>query len=303
MVAPWAKYKVGEPSSRPNYHEDNCRPLLDVSHVCHLPDAQRILEDGRIRSSLVWDDCELQNTRTCVSWISPNFWGRGSIYGNIEFVFSWDKVERKKLYWIKHYLMRNTDVCVFLVTDQDYSSHGLREYDPQKGDGPLWNSGNGWYFNNKINIEVMADRDLLLADCRRIGFVDHKNDVCKKDGNSCQYSRTKGYEAGGRLLAYIIGRGIKNYNNMLLGEIDHNYPLAPIGNSIAWIKNKLCEDITSHPIANIATIHKIAFINISSLAVGLGRDDLASSVMNVFSGEREAEECINRALRNHFGVA
>jgi hypothetical protein len=61
-------YSVGEPSTKPNWTNQDCAPFDTVYHICHVKDAFRYLEDGTIKSSLVWDESRLRNTRACVSW-------------------------------------------------------------------------------------------------------------------------------------------------------------------------------------------------------------------------------------------
>lgn len=79
----WREYKVGKKSTRKNWVEPSCQPFSLVRHITHIKDAIRIIEDEAIRSSLVWDESKLNNSRTCVSWVSPNTWANGSIYGKI----------------------------------------------------------------------------------------------------------------------------------------------------------------------------------------------------------------------------
>ena len=90
----WVAFQVGEPSRDPKRWNVNCTPIDVVYHTCHVADAYRIFEDGKIRSSLVCDESKLKNTRTCVSWVSPNTWAGGSIYGNISFEFPWRTLVR-----------------------------------------------------------------------------------------------------------------------------------------------------------------------------------------------------------------
>ena len=74
--------------------------LVTVRHVVHVPFARRIIEDGRIKAGLVYDESRLNTSRTSVTWVSANTWGPGSIYGTVEFRFSWaDIVAGQKLYW------------------------------------------------------------------------------------------------------------------------------------------------------------------------------------------------------------
>lgn len=92
---PWSAYGIDQDSA-------TAEEFKYVYHVAHLEDAIRIIEDGVIRASLVFDDSILKNTRTCVSWVSPNTWSPGSIYGNVAFAFRWkDIVKGKRIYWVE----------------------------------------------------------------------------------------------------------------------------------------------------------------------------------------------------------
>ena len=54
MSAEWERFKVGVPSKKRNSFNCDCKPLEVVNYVAHIQDAIRILEDGFIRSSLIW---------------------------------------------------------------------------------------------------------------------------------------------------------------------------------------------------------------------------------------------------------
>lgn len=105
----WERYKVGERSTRPNWIEPSCQPYSYVHHITHIKDAIRIVKDGVIRSSLIWDESKLNNTRTCVSWVSSNYWS-GSIYGNISFESLWEAlVKGKQFFWVEAYKKMPSD--------------------------------------------------------------------------------------------------------------------------------------------------------------------------------------------------
>ena len=41
-----------------------------VRHVVHLPTARRIIEDGRIKAGLIYDESRLNTSRLSVVWVS-----------------------------------------------------------------------------------------------------------------------------------------------------------------------------------------------------------------------------------------
>ena len=113
----WSKYAVGEPSTKKNWTNPDCVPFNTVHHICHVSDAFRAFEDGKLRSTLVWDESKLRNTRTCVSWLSPNLWSAGSLYGNVRFDFAWQKlVEGKNFYWVEAMSRYHPPACRILIT-------------------------------------------------------------------------------------------------------------------------------------------------------------------------------------------
>src|SRR5689334_424834 len=76
--------------------------LSTVRHIAHVPAARRIIEDGRIRAGLVYDESRLNKSRISVAWVSANSWALGSIYGTVEFQFSWaDIVAGQNIYWVE----------------------------------------------------------------------------------------------------------------------------------------------------------------------------------------------------------
>ena len=62
--------------------------MAAVQHIAHVPAAKRIIEDGRIRSGLIYDESLLNRSRISVVWLSANTWANGSVYGTVAFEFS-----------------------------------------------------------------------------------------------------------------------------------------------------------------------------------------------------------------------
>jgi hypothetical protein len=95
MPAEWDRFKF-------EIGKGNSNELTTVRHVVHLPLARRIVEDGRIKAGLVYDESRLNKSRIGVAWVSANTWGPGSIYGTVEFQFAWaDLVAGQKVYWVE----------------------------------------------------------------------------------------------------------------------------------------------------------------------------------------------------------
>lgn len=206
----WSKYKVGEPSTRSNWTNPDCCQLDTVHHICHVSDAYRMLEDGKIRSSLIWDESCLNNTRTCVAWLSPNHWSNGSLYGNIEFHFDWRRlVEDRKFFWVEAIEKYNPPAFRILITDKD-SFFDLEPYPVEESGGPLFfdKETDIWYWNSELTGEFMIDQDISLRDCTGVGFCQHHPSICRKDGRSCSDLDQRWDKAGTKLLGRAIGTNV-----------------------------------------------------------------------------------------------
>lgn len=288
----WTKYKVGTPSPQDNYIEQTCRPFDSVHHICHLKDALRIIEDGSIRSSLIWDESRLNNTRTCVSWLSPNDWGFGSIYGNVQFNFNWaDIISDKKFYWVEaiHY---RPHAYRILITDLDYTSQGLFHYNPEAGDGPIYfdRMHNIWYRNNKYTGELMFDRDLDLDECTSIEFISHHKTKCKNFGSNCEYLKSSPSEIGARFISSVVFRDIQTPRRLLTNIIEDE-DIIDINSSttmaISHLLMKLCDN-------NETTTDEI---------LSLGDKALAKAILSAYSiGDNYHADILANILRQSCSV-
>lgn len=205
----WKDFPVAFPPPKKGF-DDRCLRLDEVTHVAHVADAIRVVEDRRIRSSLVYDESCLNTKRTQVSWVSPKTWAHGYIYGNVAFAFDWGKlVEGHKVYWVEHRQTSGQDICRFLVCDDTFTEHPLEEYDYTKPHGPLFYDGAAerWYHNNRVTSEYMVLDDLRLSDCVGIRFVDHHPSYCNKNGSSCAELGRSRDDAGAEAICKLIGTG------------------------------------------------------------------------------------------------
>jgi hypothetical protein len=171
-----------------------------------------MLEDGRIRSSLIWDESCLSNTRTCVAWLSPNHWPNGSLYGNVEFRFEWRKlVQGKKLFWVEAIEKYNPPAFRILITDKD-TFQSLEPYPAEESGGPLFydSESDAWYWNGQFTGEFMVDEDLSVEHCTGIRFCNHHTSICRKDGALCSDLGQMRDDAGVKLLGLAIGTKVVN---------------------------------------------------------------------------------------------
>ena len=124
----WRNFPVEFPL-KPIGFTNACVELEQVTHVSHTTDAIRVIEDHRIRSSLVYDESCLNTKRTQVSWVSPKTWVDGYIYGNVAFAFDWVQlVAGKKIYWVEYRRTSGQDICRFLICKDLFTDHLLEEY-------------------------------------------------------------------------------------------------------------------------------------------------------------------------------
>jgi hypothetical protein len=137
MTNEWSTYRIGFPDSS-NQKSIAGRVLDTVYHVAHVAGARRILEDGRLKAGIVYDESKLRKSRIAVTWMSANTWAYGSIYGNVAFSFSWKKqVARKNIYWVEAIPSYRPAAYRILLSDRDLNSKYVQPYDPETDRGPL----------------------------------------------------------------------------------------------------------------------------------------------------------------------
>ena len=208
-MSEWERYACTIPKSEGSSAKDGLL-LSTVYHVAHLPEARRILEDGRLRAGLVSDESKLNRSRTCVTWLSANTWAYGSIYGNVEFAFDWTEIiENRQVYWVEAMPNYKPHAYRFLLTDRDMSgSKDVVLYDPEKCRGPLRKREDKWYWNGDYTSEFMLEDDVFLRDCTNISTISHHRDSCALNGQGCRYKGTNQYEMAGRVLAFLLSSNL-----------------------------------------------------------------------------------------------
>jgi hypothetical protein len=215
-MAEWTPYrmKLPNPSGRPT---GDAIVLETVHHVVHIPQARRILEDGRLRAGLIYDESRLNRSRTCVTWVSANTWAHGSIYGNIQFSFAWsDLIKDRQIYWVEAMTGYSPHAYRLLLTDRDLSrSRHVTPYDPSYSKGPLRERHGVWYWNARYTSEFMVDGDLDLCDCTAFEFIRHHDSKCRVNGKNCPDHGAPPYRIGGRVLAFLIGNDLHSVDHML----------------------------------------------------------------------------------------
>jgi hypothetical protein len=237
----WRDFSVEYPPPKSGF-DDGCLELDEVTHVAHTNDAIRVIEDRRIRSSLVYDKSCLNTKRTQVAWVSPKTWTNGYIYGNVAFAFDWaSMVAEKKVYWVEHQRTTGQDICRFLICDNKFTDHPLDEYDYTKPHGPLFYCAESdkWYHNNHFTSEYMILSDLKLSDCRGIRFVRHHPRYCNKEEARCPDLNLDGQEAGAEVICRLIGAGQTRSASLFASRSNHKAIDASVDNAISVMYRRI----------------------------------------------------------------
>src|SRR5215204_3634492 len=149
--------------------------ITAVRHMAHVPAAKRIIEDGRIRSGLIYDESVLNRSRISVVWLSANTWANGSVYGTVTFEFSWaDIIEGQNIYWVEAIKDYNPTAFRFLLSKRDVTSRHIEPYDPRRDDGPLRFRDGKWFRAGNLTSEFMVSLDRSTA----LDFVNHHPRYC-----------------------------------------------------------------------------------------------------------------------------
>jgi hypothetical protein len=228
-VSEWTPYKIVIPKESASSSRDG-QLLETVYHVVHLPTARRILEDGCLRGGLIYDESKLRKSRICVTWLSANTWGPGSIYGNVQFAFPWNtQIRKRNCYWVEAMTGYRPHAYRILLTDRDLSeSKYVRQYDPTSNRGPLRRRNGAWYWNNRYTSEFMVEGDIDLDDCTDFDFIGHHATICRLNGSSCVDFSTTSRTVGGRVMAFLLGHELHTVDHVLAraSRLDPGRPLS-----------------------------------------------------------------------------
>lgn len=273
---------------------DDSETLDEVYHIAHVSDALRIVEDERIRSSLVWDQSKLTNTRTCVSWVSANWWNNGSLYGNVVFVIKWSKlVSGRKLYWVEDVKKYRPPAYRILVTDKDHSSSPLVQfYDPATAKGPVVIRQDGtWSVNTGgFTSEFLIDGDIPLEDCIGIRFINHN--ICPSRGPTCPDLDTNPVLAAWRFLSAVMGRQLVSCRQQIVNE-DSNH------HSVANLLGKLKRLLPGTP-SSVSPPQVDLIVNSALSAYGENRDEDCKGLLSIIGDGSVFENAFRRTAEAYF---
>ena len=212
----WLHYRIAVPAGSRSATGEG-RILGDIHHVVHVPTARRILQDGRLKAGLACDKSILRRSRIAVTWLSANTWAAGSIYGNVQFTFSWrDQIEGRHFYWVEAMTDYSPHAYRILATDRDLTgSKYVKPYDPASDKGPLRRRDDLWYWNDQHTSEFMIEGDVDLADCTGLEFIAHNDRTCRLHGRACPDMAAPDHQTGARVVAFILGNGVHSIDHVL----------------------------------------------------------------------------------------
>jgi len=296
----WEKYSIKGDLAKTGVELDSVR------HIVHVPAARRIIEDGRIKAGLVYDESRLNRSRISVTWVSANTWAFGSIYGTVEFQFNWKSlVEGQKIYWVEAMEKYNPTAYRFLLTEREpreLPSGAVEPYDPAKDDGPLRRSGDKWYWNGNFTSEFMIDDDLSLRSTTGLNFVSHHSEYCRTFGNSCTERRENPTwdKTGGRILAYILAHELIVLNTHLK-PTPENPRNQLLDTAFTGVHAALTEDGEfGGSLIRPASCKKIV---IGALALyGMDQVDSAADPLTLLKSADGFDTALVETIRDHFGA-
>lgn len=291
----WETYACG----RPKKSNKSCQELTEVHHVVHVPEARRILEDGRIKAGLVYDKSRLQSSRMCVTWLSANTWGKGSIYGNVQFTFDWHSIVKKRhVYWVEAMTTYHPSAYRLLLTDRNITgSDHVKAYNSKTDNGPLKRKRGMWYWNGEYTSEFMIEEDLSLDMCTKMQFINHHDQLCQSNGSSCPYLGAVPYKISATVMAFILGNSIHNADSALF---PNGKDRSQIDFSISNIYMKLGWDPKSF-IGGIKKSGSRQAVLRGALALyGSGQNMAAKKLVSLLANESIFKKALREIVAKHF---
>jgi hypothetical protein len=276
-----------------------CSKLTEVRHVVHVRTARRILEDGRIRAGLVYDESRLNTSRLSVAWLSANTWAYGSIYGNVEFVFDWDDlIKGRRLYWVEAMPQYSPPAYRFLLSDRDNPSPLVGAYDPASASGPLKVRDGEWYWNGNFTSEFMIESDVSLDDCRSVAFIEHNKILCRNLGAYCTDRKVSRERTGAILMAFVLGNQLHSADdalrNVAKGKLTYEAELGMMGIQLllggGTYKGALGK-ASADPIVKGALA-----------LLGAGNTPAAQALVSQLSDEKHMVTALEAVVSAHFGL-
>lgn len=304
-VADWEEYKFNIPVSGAPGAE--AFELKAVSHIAHLKDARRILEDGVLRAGLVNDQSLLDTTRTRVTFFSANAWHNGSIYGNVEWRFDWEQlVSKRKIFWVEKRTGNRFPAYRFLLSDRDPKLFpGLIPYDPKVDVGPLREQGGNWYVNRKdVVSEFLVDGDLEIDNCTEFDFVHHHPDYCRTTG--CRDKNTKLHDARAQTIAFVLGSEVRSLDGILQRKAvyrDDKRLADAVGDGLGHLYMRITLSTKTKPTGTINDARTAVALVRGALALwGTGQIARAKDIVRNLESDEVLVKAIETIVEEHFEI-
>ena len=298
--APWTRFAMKLDSK--GMPGRNCLVFPPVTHISHTSDAIRIVEDGRIRTSLVYDESRLNTERVAVCWLSPKHWSDGYIYGHVSFSIDWPElIDDKQFYWIEHHQTKRQDICRLLISANSYPTIRLDDYPQDSLGGPVFRKNGTWYHNNSVTTEFLVDHDIPLRDVTHIRFVEHHPEWCAKHETTraCPDRKMQAETAGARFLAFVIGTCRQDLRCHFTRE---NTP-TKLDYSVLKAIDRLERELSRSPSIGHNSVSDADWNNLlraSLVAIWKKMDDQRNAILALFPKEESVKTAFWRLINSYF---
>jgi len=305
MAPEWTAYRIGFPGSM-NREITEGRLLETVYHIAHVPGARRILEDGYLKAGIVYDESKLRKSRIAVTWLSANSWAYGSIYGNVEFSFSWAKqMANKNFYWVEIMPSYRPPAYRILLSDRELNSKYVDPYDPERDKGPLRKRDGIWFWNGDYTSEFLIEGDISLDECTSFNFVTHHDQYCSLHGSSCKDRGHPGGRAAGPVIATILGNDLHSVDHVLkqMGRRDSVELSNAIDVGVDTIIRALGSTDEKFGGAIRAESSRQSVLRGALSLYGAGQLSAARELVAVLKSKDVFETALTEVVNAHFGIS
>lgn len=276
--------------------------MTTVRHIAHVPTAKRIIEDGRIKSGLIYDNSLLNRSRISVVWLSANTWANGSMYGTVGFEFPWaDIVNGQNIYWVEAITDYNPTAFRFLLSKRDVKSRHVQPYDPARDDGPLRQRGGQWFRARNLTSEFMIEEDISLDQSTALDFVNHHPRYCSSDGSACDDVRQPPslQRTAARMLAHVLAKDHHEVDRLWKPPgLRAVFTPLEIGYSGLWLSLATKKTEFGGALRNPKSCRSVVM---GALALyGLNQVEAARNLLSLINSEDHFERALLKAIRRHF---
>jgi hypothetical protein len=301
-MSEWKAYRIRFPGSPAGEFPEG-RVLDRLYHVTHVGGARRILADGELKAGLVYDESKLKKSRIAVTWLSANTWAYGSIYGNVEFAFSWKKhAAGKKFYWVEAMPSYRPDAYRILLSDREVKSKYVQRYDPATEKGPLRKRGGKWYWNGDCTSEFLIEGNIPLADCIEFDFIAHHAQLCSVDGRSCAYRGSQGHAAAGPVLGVLLGNGLHTIDHVLKKDDAKEKLSFAVDTGVRGILRDLRSKAQRFGGVIRSAESRKAVMRGALALYGSGQTDAARELLALLKSRDTFDDALTDVVNEHFGV-